>query len=165
LFRHWIDADSDGCDTRDEVLLRDAVVVPSIGPDCRFAAGRWYSLYDGLTFTDASGLDIDHVVPLAEAWDSGASAWTAEVRMAFANDIAVAFALVAVSARSNRSKSDRDPADWLPRSAFVCQYLADWVGVKARWGLTIDSREETAIAAHTECADAIVTVAIAPAIR
>jgi Domain of unknown function (DUF1994). len=162
LFRLWVDADGDGCDTRKEVLLRDAIVAPSIGPRCALFGGQWLSPYDQLSFADASGLDIDHVVPLAEAWDSGAALWTAGERQAYANDLVVSFALLAVSAHSNRSKGDADPANWLPRSGFVCQYLADWVGVKARWTLTIDPAERSAIASHTECDTTIVTVAIAP---
>jgi hypothetical protein len=162
LFRLWIDADRDGCNTRKEVLLRDAIHAPVIEPACLLQGGQWLSPYDDLTFTDSARLDIDHVVPLAEAWDSGALAWPAPERQAYANDLGVPFALLAVSAHSNRSKSDADPADWLPRSGFVCQYLADWVSVKARWALTIDSVERAAIASHTECAGTIVTVAIVP---
>lgn len=162
LFRLWIDADHDGCNTRKEVLLRDAVVAPAIASRCALEGGQWLSPYDDITFDDAAGLDIDHVVPLAEAWDSGAFAWSAAERELYANDLDVSFALLAVSAHANRSKSDADPADWLPRSGFVCQYLADWVGVKARWTLTIDPVERAAIASHTECDGTIVTVAIAP---
>ena len=162
-FRLWVDADHDGCNTRKEVLLRDAVAAPSISLHCALFGGQWVSPYDGITFTDESGLDIDHVVPLAEAWDSGASVWAADEREAYANDLGVPFALLAVSAHTNRSKGDADPANWLPRSVFVCQYLADWVGVKARWSLTVDPPEHAAIAAHSECDAVTVTVVLAEA--
>ncbi|CAL9674121.1 hypothetical protein SUDANB176_07636 (plasmid) [Streptomyces sp. enrichment culture] len=78
--------------------------------------------------TSASGLDIDHMVPLAESWDSGASAWTAQRREAYANDQGADASLVAVTARSNRSKADQDPAEWLPPAAGVhCRYVAEWL--------------------------------------
>lgn len=74
LFPHWIDADGDGCDTRREVLIAEAVEPPSIGAGCYLTGGRWLSLYGGIETTDPGTFDLDHVVALAEAWDSGASA-------------------------------------------------------------------------------------------
>lgn len=89
-----------------------------------------------------SGLDIDHMVPLAEAWDSGASQWTAARRQAYANDLGAERSLVAVTAKANRSKADQDPAQWMPPAATArCTYLADWVGTKLRWSLTVDRHE------------------------
>jgi hypothetical protein len=104
--------------------------------------GDWFSLYDGLTFTDPSELDIDHMVPLAEAWDSGAAGWNAGRRQAFANDLDHPQALRAVSASSNRSKGDLDPGQWKPtRDAAWCEYANDWVTVKKAWDLTADQNE------------------------
>lgn len=118
-------------------------------------------MYDGLTFTDPSDLDIDHVVALAEAWDSGAYAWDSARRRAFANDLGVSWSLIAVSASSNRSKSDKDPAEWLPTSASVrCQYLGDWVAVKARWGLAVDDAERSALAGAADCQERLIDVVI-----
>jgi hypothetical protein len=146
LFVHWIDADGDGCDTRREVLITEAVVAPTVGSTCSLSGGSWLSLYDGLTFTDPSKLDIDHVVPLAEAWDSGAYLWNSDRRKRFANDLDVPWALIAVSAGSNRSKGDRDPAEWMPtQSSFTCTYVAMWIEVKARWSLTIDTIERNVL--------------------
>jgi hypothetical protein len=146
LFVLWIDADGDGCNTRREVLLRDAVIEPQVGPRCSLSGGRWVSPYDGLVVTDPAKLQIDHVIPLAEAWDSGASAWSPAERQAFANDLGVPFALLAVSATTNESKSDSDPADWLPPlAAERCPYLGDWLATKARWGLAVDQREHDAV--------------------
>lgn len=146
LFPHWIDADGDGCNTRREVLIDEAVVPPSIGADCHLTGGQWLSLYDGVETTDAGTFDIDHVVALAEAWDSGASAWSLDRRTRFANDLDVEWSLIAVSANSNRSKSDQDPANWLPPSVSArCDYLAMWLAVKVRWSLSIDAAERTAI--------------------
>lgn len=161
LFRHWIDADGDGCDTRREVLIEEAVVAPTVSAPCSLSGGEWWSLYDGLTFTDPSDLDIDHVVALAEAWDSGAYGWQPARRQALANDLGVPWSLIAVSASSNRSKSDKDPAEWLPpRIEATCGYLADWVAVKARWALAVDSAERNAVAGAAGCQDVLVQVVI-----
>lgn len=142
LFRHWIDADGDGCDTRREVLIAEAVVAPTVGGGCSLIGGEWRSAYDGLVLTDASQLQIDHVVALAEAWDSGASAWTADRRMRFANDLEVSWSLIAVSGASNQSKSDHDPAEWLPPDAGdLCPFASAWIAVKVRWQLSVDGLE------------------------
>lgn len=162
LFRHWIDEDHNGCNTRQEVLLRDAAIAPIVGSSCTLSGGQWFSQYDGQSFTDGARLDIDHVVPLAEAWDSGASIWDTPLRQSYANDLGVGWALLAVSASSNRSKSDRDPAEWLDvRREFVCEYLADWLAVKVRWELSIDDLEKAAIAANRDCSDATVEIVLA----
>lgn len=146
LFRHWIDADGDGCDTRREVLIEESLTAVAVSATCGISSGSWVSLYDGLVFTDPSGLDIDHVVALAEAWDSGAYGWSADRRERFANDLGVSWSLIAVSASSNRSKSDQDPADWLPPSSgYLCPYLADWLVVKVRWSLSVDAGERAAL--------------------
>ncbi|WP_395576587.1 HNH endonuclease family protein [Streptomyces sp. BK79] len=147
-FRHWNTGDdpSDGCSTRNEVLITEAVEPPTVGPRCRLSGGSWWSYYDQTWVTSASGLDIDHMVPLAESWDSGASAWTAQRREAYANDQGATASLVAVTARSNRSKADQDPATWLPPAAEVhCRYIAEWVATKLRWNLTADETEVTAL--------------------
>jgi hypothetical protein len=142
LFRHWIDADGDGCNTRREVLIAEAKVKPSVFGDCDLAGGEWYSVYDQATTNDPSNFDVDHFIPLKEAWDSGAYAWSSEKRKEFANDLGFGGSLIAVTASSNRSKSDRDPADWLPpNSGYHCRYITNWVKVKIRWGLTVDSAE------------------------
>ncbi|MEV7797402.1 HNH endonuclease family protein [Streptomyces sp. NPDC087512] len=148
-FRHWNSGDdpADGCSTRSEVLLDEAVEPPTVGPRCRLSGGSWWSYYDQVWVTSASGLDIDHMVPLAEAWDSGAFAWSAQRREAYANDQGAGTSLVAVTARSNRSKADQDPAEWLPPAAGVhCRYAAEWVGTKLRWALSADEPEVAALA-------------------
>ncbi|TCR11406.1 uncharacterized protein DUF1524 [Streptomyces sp. BK205] len=86
-FKHWVGADRDGCSTRAEVLIAESLVAPTIEPGCKVTAGEWRSYYDGVTVTAPSVLDIDHMVPLAEAWDSGASSWTAQRRQDYANDL------------------------------------------------------------------------------
>ncbi|WP_145503739.1 HNH endonuclease family protein [Streptomyces sp. CFMR 7] len=146
-FEHWVDEDKDGCSTRAEVLIAESRVAATVGPRCRVTAGQWYSYYDAVTLTVPGGLDIDHMVPLAEAWDSGASQWAPARREAYANDLAAGRSLVAVTARTNRSKADQDPAQWLPPLADArCSYAADWVSTKLRWGLSVDEAEADALA-------------------
>lgn len=151
-FKHWIDADGDGCNTRTEVLLDEATTPPDLSGRCTITGGSWYSYYDDVTVTEARGLDIDHMVPLAEAWDSGAFDWTAQRRQDYANDLDEPRALAAVTARSNRSKADQDPADWIPPyEPAHCTYITDWVTVKTRWRLHVDTREQNSLrdrAAH-----------------
>ena len=143
LFRHWIDADRDGCDARKEVLLAEAVAAPRQGNRCSLSDGAWISRYDRATEQgDGGGFDVDHLVPLAEAWESGAHAWSSQRREDYANDLGYEDSLIAVSAKSNRSKGARDPATWLPPEAGQhCWYAASWVHVKTRWALTIDQAE------------------------
>ncbi|GAA2733817.1 HNH endonuclease family protein [Actinocorallia aurantiaca] len=159
-FKHWIDADKDGCSTRAEVLLAEAVDAPAQGERCVLTGGRWYSYYDDVYVDGASGLDADHVVPLAEAWDSGASAWTAQRRQDYANDLTDPRVLVAVTAKANRSKVDRDPAEWLPPRIDVrCRYASEWIAIKLRWGLSIDTTEQAALTTLTDsCPNAPITV-------
>ncbi|WP_308198746.1 GmrSD restriction endonuclease domain-containing protein [Actinomadura litoris] len=112
---------------------------------CAAVSGTWYSPYDGATWTQASDLDIDHMVPLAEAWRSGASAWTTSRRQAFANDLESS-QLWAVTDNLNQAKGDKDPAKWFPPlSSFRCMYARSWIDVKYRYDLTADEAERTAL--------------------
>ena len=140
LFKHWIDTDKDGCNTRYEVLIAEAIVKPKVGAGCYLTGGKWRSPYEGKVFTNPTGLDIDHMVPLAEAWRSGAWAWNAAQRMDFANDLEDSRSLLAVTASLNRSKGDRDVATWLPLKA-QCNYISNWIAVKWRFDLTVDPIE------------------------
>lgn len=143
LFPHWITI-SGACNTRETVLKRDGsgVVTDS---SCAATSGSWYSPYDGATWTAASDVDIDHLVPLAEAWDSGAYAWTTAKRQNLANDLTRP-QLLAVTDNVNQSKSDQDPATWWPsRTAYKCTYARAWVQVKYYYGLTVDSAEKSAL--------------------
>ncbi|WP_029394069.1 HNH endonuclease family protein [Streptomyces sp. TOR3209] len=162
-FKHWIDADKDGCSTRNEVLLDEAVEAPDRTGRCTLTGGTWYSPYDDRTIEGPRGLDIDHRVPLAESWDSGASAWSAAEREAYANDLGDHRSLIAVSASSNRSKADQDPSTWMPPAeANWCEYARDWVAVKTRWGLSIDVSEEAALSESlSRCPDEEITVTLA----
>ncbi len=147
LYPHWIDADGDCQSTRQEVLIEesvDPVVLDEMG--CKVLSGRWYDQYTGETFTDPRLLDIDHLVPLAEAHRSGAYSWDAEKRKAFANDLSDPRSLIAVKASANRSKFDRDPARWLPNNeTYRCEYVGAWIAVKQLWGLAMDTEEAAVI--------------------
>ncbi|MEV8564460.1 HNH endonuclease family protein [Streptomyces sp. NPDC051322] len=142
-FPHWI-IQSGSCDTREVVLKRDGTNVVQ-SSTCAATSGSWYSEYDGATWTASSDVDIDHMVPLAEAWRSGASSWTTARRQSYANDLTRP-QLIAVTDNVNQSKGDRDPAEWLPpRTAYRCTYVRAWVQVKHYYGLTVDSAEKTAL--------------------
>jgi hypothetical protein len=143
-FPHWRST-GENCDVRDSVLKRDGTKVKVSG--CNVVAGTWKSVYDGVTLNSPTKVDIDHVVPLANAWRSGAAAWTTDKRSDFANDLDDP-QLVAVSASSNRSKGDQDPSTWKPTDTSAwCQYAEDWIAVKAHWKLTITAKEKDALLA------------------
>lgn len=146
LFRHWIDADGDGCDTRAEVLMAESLVTTTRTSSCTVKTGTWVSWVDGRTWTSASDLEIDHLVALSEAWGSGARSWSPLQRRRFANDLAYAWSLNAVTSSENARKSDLDPAGWLPPKAGVrCAYAIRWMAVKYRWRLAIDTTEKAAL--------------------
>jgi hypothetical protein len=151
----WSDTDGNGCNQRDDVLLRDAVPdTVTVGQqgacDHDVLAGRWIDPYTGasLAFDDlkdprqAEAIQIDHVVPLAEAWRSGAARWNESRRRAFANDLTE---LLAVDGPTNASKGDGDPAAWRPRKSYQCTYAIRWITVKDRWHLTVDPSERRAL--------------------
>ncbi len=143
LFGYGKPVDEFGCRTRALVLIRDSLTPAQIDrAGCAVVAGDWFSPYDGVTRSDVGELEIDHVVALKEAWDSGASQWDADRLEAYANDVAEPRTLRAVTGAANQSKGDKDPVNWLPPDeSAVCQYLADWVSIKARWGLSMDESE------------------------
>jgi hypothetical protein len=168
LFVHWVDEDGDGCDTRQEVLAAESVAAPVAVGACPVVSGQWYSWYDGATWTNPSDVDIDHFVPLGEAWRSGADSWTADQRRSYANDLGDDLSLVATTNSVNSAKGDKDPASWLPPLTPVrCQYATDWVLVKSRWSLGVDVTERSALTALLDggCGDAAIAtpvVALAP---
>jgi hypothetical protein len=146
-WRHWIDADGDCQDTRVEVLIEESTIEPTLTVDgCRVTAGRWLDPFTDTVVTDPSKLDIDHLVPLANAHASGGWTWTAEQRESFANDLVHPDALIAVTASANRSKGARGPEEWRPPSDdYWCVYGTSWAEVKARWDLTITEAERVAL--------------------
>lgn len=134
-----------GCNTRDVVLKRDGHGVTATAT-CKITQGTWVSPYNGKTYTDPLKLDIDHLVPLANAWKSGAKNWTDAQREQFANDLTRP-QLLAVDLTDNRAKGDQDPSQWKPPSrSYWCQYAQKWVTVKAYWHLTVTAPEKAALA-------------------
>ncbi|MGO4255689.1 HNH endonuclease family protein [Marmoricola sp. RAF53] len=151
----WSDTDGNGCNQRDDVLQRDAVPGSlRVGEQGRcdhdVLAGRWVDPYSGADLelddlkdrSQAQAVQVDHVVPLAEAWVSGARGWSDERRRLFANDLEE---LLAVSGRVNASKGSGDPAAWRPRKAYQCSYARKWIATKQRWDLAVDPSEVRAL--------------------
>jgi hypothetical protein len=147
LFKHWIDADKNRCDTRAEVLISEALVKPKVDKKCKISGGKWLSAYDKKSVSNASQLDVDHLVPLAEAWRSGAWAWTAEQRQDYANDLTDKRALIAVTLTTNRSKGDKDISEWVPK-VDTCGYVQNWIAIKIRYSLTYDTQEAAALSSY-----------------
>ena len=146
LFSHWRDIDGSGCDARQDTLARQAIGFPQVDlfDSCVIVEGDWYSIYDGVSYSGAPvEMQIDHVVALAEAWESGAWAWDEATRRAFANDRAH---LVAVSSSSNASKAALDLAEWRPVRSAWCVTATITAQVKAAYGLHVDPAEYEAIA-------------------
>jgi hypothetical protein len=140
FFEHWVDVDGDGCDTRCEVLEAERREdLPGLGVG-------WVSIYDGYGTSHPEELEIDHVVALREAWQSGADEWDPARRRAFANDLDEPGALIAVTASTNAAKSDRDPAEWQPPAPTGwCEFARSWTAVKVKWQLTADPAEVRAL--------------------
>ncbi|MEV6895993.1 HNH endonuclease family protein [Amycolatopsis sp. NPDC051372] len=142
-FPHWIQQ-GNNCDTREVVLKRDGTNVVT-NSSCTATSGKWVSPYDGATWTAASDVDIDHVVPLADAWRTGASSWTTAQRQAYANDLSDP-QLIAVTDNVNQEKGDRSPDQWKPPSTgYWCTYARMWVAVKSKFKLTVNSAEKSAL--------------------
>ncbi|MFE5517328.1 HNH endonuclease family protein [Streptomyces virginiae] len=145
LYPHWKDDDKNGCTARNDVLIAEAIEAPTLGAGCSLTGGVWHSYDDDVLVQGPSGIDIDHLIPLAEVHDSGGYGWTTERRRRYANDLGSDVTLVGVTARSNRQKSDQDPSTWMPMPAVHCRYLGEWVATKHRWGLAVDPAEREAL--------------------
>lgn len=145
----WSDTDHNGCDTRNDVLHRDltATTVRVGTHGCVVLSGLLAEPYTGraVTFSksQASEVQIDHVVALSDAWQKGAARWPAAKRLAFAND---PLNLLAVDGRANMAKGDADTATWLPPNlGYRCAYVARQVAVKQRYALSVTSAERDAM--------------------
>ena len=147
-FTHWSDLDRNGCDARNDTLKRDlTALVFKVGTrDCKVITGSLLDPYSGkiITFSSTkSTIDIDHVVALSNAWQTGAAYFDKNKRSQIAND---PLNLLAVDSKLNRQKGDGDAATWLPPSkAFRCEYVARQVAVKAKYGLWVTQPEKVAI--------------------
>jgi hypothetical protein len=139
----WTEPDG-SCDVRDAALIRDGEGV-EIDSECAITSGRWIDPYTGRTLTDSSEVDIDHVVPLANAWRSGAGSagWSTADREAYANDPTV---LLSADAGANRAKGDKGPEAWKPPNGdYHCEYARRWVWIKSEWQLTVNAAERVAL--------------------
>jgi Protein of unknown function (DUF1524) len=143
LFPHWITI-TGACNTREQVLKRDGTNV-AVNSSCAPTSGSWRSPFDGATWTNPADVDIDHMVPLAEAWSSGAWAWSTSRRQTYANDLGGP-ELWAVTDNVNQAKGDQDPTTWQPPlSSFRCTYARAWIQVKWYYSLSVDSAEKSAL--------------------
>lgn len=146
----WTDVDRNGCDTRNDILRRDLVDVTfKDAGACVLATGVLHDPYTGMDIswtrgqTTSSAVQIDHLVPLSDAWQKGAQSWDKATRTAFAND---PINLRAADGPANASKGDGDVATWLPpNKAFRCPYVAEVVNVKATYGLWVTQAERDAM--------------------
>lgn len=134
----WRNLPSAACDVRDAALIRDGTDV-RVGAGCDVVSGRWRDPYTGGTYSDPSQLDIDHVVPLANAWRSGAGSWDENLRERYANDPSV---LLAVESGENRTKGDKGPEAWRPPDREVwCDYAVRWIRIKSEYDLSVNESE------------------------
>ena len=147
-WRHWTDEDGDCQDARQEALVAESVspVFYTSSDQCRVASGAWVGPYTGEQFTDPARLDVDHMVPLGNAHQSGGWAWSPEQKRRYANDLSYDNHLIAVQASANRAKGSRSPADWKPPDrGYWCQYAMDWIAIKNTWQLTAVEPEAEAL--------------------
>lgn len=148
LYKHWVDADGDCQDTRQEVLIRNATGKVDFEKPrkCDVVRGQWLDPYTGKTFKEPRQLDIDHVVPLKNAHESGAWKWSAVKREDYANYLKDSRHLLAVQGSENRKKGAKGPDGYMPPdSAFRCDYVKEWVKIKRDWGLSLTETERRAV--------------------
>ena len=147
-WRHWTDEDDDCQNTRHEVLIaeRQTEVTYRTDKQCQVEGGQWYGVFTATTVEEARRLDIDHLVPLANAHKSGGWAWTAEKKEQYANSLDNPDHLIAVTAGANRSKGARGPDEWRPSNeSYWCEYAVSWIKVKQTWELTATQSEAEAL--------------------
>ena len=137
----WKEPDG-SCDVRDDALIRDGQSI-EIDEDCTFTAGQWLDPYTSATLKDSEDVDIDHIVPLANAWRSGADDWDEAKRESYANDPGV---LLSVDDGANQAKGDKGPEAWLPPNTdYRCEYARRWISVKHEWDLTVNTDEKATL--------------------
>ena len=164
-WRHWIDADRDCQDARQEVLITESLgsVAYEASDECRVESGEWFGVYTGESFTDPGDLDVDHMVPLENAHRSGGWAWSKERKADFANDLSYADHLIAVQASANRRKGSKGPEEWKPpRREYWCEYAVDWTTIKHSWGLTANPNEAIALREMLETCDEPTSLEMVP---
>lgn len=161
-FPHWSDPDRNGCDARNDTLKRDLTnITYKVGTrDCKVVGGQLLDPFSGksLTFSSTkSNIDIDHLVALSNAWQTGAAYFDKAKRTQIAND---PLNLLAVDAKLNRQKGDGDAATWLPPAkSFRCEYVAAQIAVKLKYSLWLTAPEKSAMSRVLEsCPDQLLPV-------
>ena len=147
-WKHWNDTDKDCQNTRAEVLIEESAVPPTFKNEerCLVISGLWEGPYTGQSFTEASDVDIDHLVPLKNAHLSGGWQWDDDRREDYANSMTTDYHLIAVEKYANRAKGARGPEEWRPPdTSYHCEYAYYWIAVKAEWGLTATNAEWSAL--------------------
>jgi hypothetical protein len=147
-WRHWIDVDGDCQNARHEVLVEESVIPVTFtdARECSVSGGQWIGLFTGVTVIAASKLDVDHMVPLANAHRSGGWAWDSEKKKEYSNNLSYSGHLIAVTASANRSKGAKGPEEWRPPDrSYWCTYATDWMNIKATWELTATNAEWAAL--------------------
>ena len=158
---HWNDADGDCQDARQEALIDESSIPVTFtdNPMCKVASGKWTDPYTGDVVEDPSKLDVDHMVPLANAHDSGGHAWDEDRKAQFANSLDYPGHLIATTASANRSKGRKGPDEWRPPDqAYWCQYAIDWIVIKKAWGLTATEAESAALRVMLDTCEQNVTL-------
>ena len=149
-FGRWSDDDRDGEDTRQEVLIAESLLPVTRDSEGKVVEGLWVGPYAGFVTRTRTELDIDHMVPLCEAWRSGPHAWTKPQRVDFANSLSEDHHLIATWYSTNRSKRDKDPSEWLPPNrAYWCIYFDNWVAIKRTWGTVAQAVPSTCAGTST----------------
>ncbi len=145
---HWSDDDGDCQDARQEALIAESETPVQYTTDdrCRVASGSWEGPHTGEVFTNPGDLDVDHMVPLANAHRSGGWAWSKDKKRQYANDLSYDGHLIAVKVSANRAKGSSGPEDWKPpEHAYWCRYALDWITIKNAWDLTATEAEADAL--------------------
>ena len=160
-WKHWNDEDGDCQDARQEVLVLESLVEVTFETDrnCRVATGRWYGAFTGAYADTPGDLDVDHLVPLKNAHDSGGWAWNSAGKEEYANFLGDPDHLIAVTSTANRSKGAKGPEEWRPSDqGYWCRYATDWTEVKSEWGLTMTQGEAEAVIAMLDTCEEPVEV-------
>jgi len=150
-WKHWSDLDGNGCDSREDALVKAGTAVTTDPKTCKVLTGTWIEQYAGETYTDPSKMDLDHVVPLSWAASNGGNDWDANTKEEFANDNGN---LILASASENRSKGDKGPSKYMPKNeAFQCSYITAFVSIVAKYDLTISQadKDSAVIIIRTKC--------------